>query len=146
MITQRISERAKKTLYSLLYLLALGSALGCAGGVRHPDPGEENDEQYCAKRPLHENNCMACSALPGCGWCDSPKNGKAHCQPGTAHDRPASCAEGWALSSEDCAEPPPPPPPPPPSAPPVDVSPAVTDGGPASGARDADLPPDPPSK
>lgn len=97
----------------LLLSVTLGLAVSCAGGVQRPEPSEEKAEQYCAERPDHENNCMACSALPECGWCGDPTSGKARCQPGTMHEGPEGCRAGWAPKSEDCEAPPPPPPPPP---------------------------------
>ncbi len=95
-------------------ILLTSLALGCEGGVEHPPAGQPNTRKYCADRKDSENNCMACSSQPGCGWCDVPQSGQSHCQPGTSHDAPGSCSEGWALSTDMCAAPPPPPPPPPP--------------------------------
>ncbi len=89
--------------------------IGCNGGVQHPaEPGRPNNAAYCANRPPLENNCMACSAQPGCGWCDEPEEGRASCQPGTSAQKPGSCSSGWAFSSEECTAPPPPPAPTPP--------------------------------
>lgn len=99
-------------------LLVLGLLPGCRGGVVHPEPGEPNSERYCADRNDSENNCSACSSQPGCGWCDVPQQGRAQCQPGTTTERPGTCREGWALSTEDCPAPPPPAP-----APPLSTSP-----------------------
>lgn len=85
----------------------------CRGNVEHPDPGETSSVKYCADRKPEENNCMACSSRPGCGWCSAPQEGWSQCQPGAAHETPESCEGGWALSTEECEAPPPPPPPPP---------------------------------
>lgn len=94
----------------LLLLLAAPPFIGCNGGVQHPEPNKPNSKDYCAKRDKMENNCMACSSQPGCGWCEQPVAGAASCQPGTATESSADCKSGWAFSSEDCAAPPPPPP------------------------------------
>src|SRR5690606_14319223 len=109
------SSLMKRTLLArrgLVYGFSL-VMLACNGGVVHPDSGEPNTRKYCADRNDTENNCTACSSQPGCGWCDVPQSGQAHCQPGTSAESPGSCQEGWALSTEDCEAPPPPPPPPP---------------------------------
>lgn len=104
-----------KLLSAALLALNLGFGLaGCRGGVRHPDSGEENTKKYCADRRESENNCMACSSQPGCGFCEKPRNGEAHCQPGADASIPGTCSEGWSFSTEDCETPPPPPPPAPP--------------------------------
>lgn len=99
----------------LLLALTLGSVLAlsaCKGGVSHPDAGNANSSKYCADRKDSENNCSACSSQPGCGFCDTPQSGQAHCQPGTSAQVPGTCEQGWAISTEDCEKPPPPPPPP----------------------------------
>lgn len=114
------------TLGAMLSLLVC--LVGCRGGVSHPEPGEPNTQKYCADRTDSENNCMACSSQPGCGWCDSPQSEQSHCQPGTTANAPGTCLEGWALSTEDCAEPPPPPPPAPP-APPAPIPDEAPAGG-----------------
>src|SRR5690606_13826899 len=93
---------------------------------RHPDGGP-NSEKYCADRKESENNCMACSSQPGCGFCGTPREGEAHCQPGTSSAPPGTCREDWSFSTEDCATPPPPPPPPP-APPPPPVTPSPEEG------------------
>lgn len=98
--------RSKHTL-SLLPLL-FSVLFGCNGGVEHPPHGQPNQKDYCAGRDTMENNCMACSAQPGCGWCNSPHTGEAQCQPGASSERPPTCETGWAFSSEECTAPPPP--------------------------------------
>jgi hypothetical protein len=90
---------------------ALPSCGGDAGKVQHPPPGQANSSEYCAKRVATENNCMACTSQPGCGWCNQPVSGQAACQPGVDAALPATCSDGWALSSDQCTAPPPPPPP-----------------------------------
>ncbi len=82
--------------------------LGCNGGVVHPEPGKPNTPEYCGKRAEFENDCMACTSQPGCGWCESPVSGGVHCQPGVDERRPSTCAEGFTNSSAECAPPPPP--------------------------------------
>ncbi len=94
--------------FGLTALLTLAS--GCKGGVQHPPDGEANTPEYCADRKPEENNCMACSSQPGCGWCESPESGHAECQPGVSSETPTTCAAGWANSTEACPAPPPPPP------------------------------------
>ena len=100
-----------KTRLLLLFVsFSLGlAAVGCSGGVQHPEPGKPNDKAYCANRDTMENNCMACSSLPGCGWCNEPTSGEASCQPGVSADKPSACVSGWAFSSEECSAPPLPP-------------------------------------
>ncbi|OQX67630.1 MAG: hypothetical protein B6A08_14390 [Sorangiineae bacterium NIC37A_2] len=80
---------------------------GCNGGVKHPTPGEPNDEETCANRPSGEMNCLACASLPGCAWCGSPAPSKSQCQPGVSAEMPATCLGEWAQSTEDCEGPPP---------------------------------------
>jgi len=96
------------TLLSLALLTCL-ALVGCNGGVVHPPPDEPNSPEYCAKRPPEENNCMACTSQPGCGWCDTPTSGPPGCQAGT-EAIPSTCQAGWAQSTEECQPPPPPPP------------------------------------
>src|SRR5690606_10614554 len=84
----------------LMALLTAGAVPGCHGGVDHPPPDQPNDPEYCSKRPAIENNCMACSSQPGCGWCDVPQTGQASCQAGATHEAPATCQDGWAFSTE----------------------------------------------
>jgi hypothetical protein len=91
--------------------------VACRGNVEHPGRGEANGIEHCANRKPEENNCLACSSRPECGWCSSPQPGMAECQPEARHERgvgrdstPASCQAGWAMSSEQCEAPPPPPP------------------------------------
>ena len=114
---------------ALALVLALSGtvALGCNGGVVHPVDGGENTPEYCKDRSPEQNNCMACSSQPGCGWCGSPREGEAFCQPGNAQAAPTTCAGDWAKSTEQC-EPPPPPAPLPPAA-----------AGGASAVQSADL-------
>ncbi|HSC89864.1 MAG TPA: hypothetical protein VLC09_21460 [Polyangiaceae bacterium] len=98
------------TLLTFCFCVAALAAVGCNGGVQHPEPGQPNSEEYCKNRDPMENNCMACASLPGCGWCDQPASGKASCQPGNSSTRPGSCTAGWAFGTEECTAPPPPPP------------------------------------
>jgi hypothetical protein len=102
---------ARKGAWVAFAILEAVVLVGCHGKVQHPEKGEPNSTAYCADRNDPENNCMACSSQPGCGWCENPQGGEAHCQPGTSSS-PMTCQHGWALSTEDCATPPPPPPPP----------------------------------
>ncbi len=97
--------------FLILLFLGVGAAgTGCHGGVDHPPPNEPNEPEYCADRAPEENNCMACSSQPGCGWCDTPAAGQPSCQAGADHESPETCSGGWAFSTEACAPPPPPPP------------------------------------
>jgi hypothetical protein len=123
MPAQQLERSSPATpLFLILIGIILGSAQGCKGSVARHERGGEIDERLCADRPDHENNCMACSALPECGWCESPSRGRAHCQLVTDKDRPASCRAEFAKKSEDCRAPPPPPPStPPPSGPPSEL-------------------------
>lgn len=91
------------------YPLLAALLLGCNGGVVHPEPGKPSTPEYCGKRPEFENDCMACSSEPGCGWCEVPVSGAPHCQPGVDDRAPSTCGEGWKNSSATCAPPPPPP-------------------------------------
>jgi hypothetical protein len=97
-------------LLALTVLLPWAGIVGCQGGVNHPPPGQPNDPEYCANRSEMEDNCMACSSQPGCGYCNEPVAGQAHCQAGASQTMPATCQVGWAFSTEECAPPPPPPP------------------------------------
>lgn len=91
----------------LLCALALWS---CGDdGVEHPDAGGKGTSEYCARAEPEEQNCMACSSKPGCGFCAAPSGKAAVCQPGVnGDDRPATCSEPLVISSADCPEPPPP--------------------------------------
>jgi hypothetical protein len=84
--------------------------IGCSGEVKHPPNGGPASAEECGNRPAEENNCMACSSRPGCGYCGQPLNGKPHCQPAVGVARPGSCFSEWSQSSAECAEPPQPPP------------------------------------
>ncbi|MEY4577362.1 MAG: hypothetical protein RL701_2065 [Pseudomonadota bacterium] len=95
--------------------LALGvAAAGCelfGGAVEHPKPGDSNSVGYCGKSAPEENNCMACSSKPGCGWCASPVAQAPACQPGTrGHAQPDTCQVALTIGNEECVAPPPPPP------------------------------------
>jgi hypothetical protein len=101
-------NRIASVLWHSLFVLSLA---GCQGGVVHPEPGKPNDAAYCRASEPTEDNCMACTSKPGCGYCITPDAGNVSCQPGASHESPAGCTDGWVFSSAECAEPPPPPPP-----------------------------------
>ena len=89
--------------------LWLGACGATQGEVVHPKPGEKNTPEYCARSVGQEGNCMACSARPGCGYCEAPLGDAPLCQPGVeGDDAPASCGAKLVLNSTGCDAPPPP--------------------------------------
>ena len=86
------------------------SACGAFGGeAQHPQPGQKNTPEYCARSAGLGGNCMACSARPGCGYCAAPLSGAPLCQPGVEDDdAPSSCGARLVLNSTGCQAPPPP--------------------------------------
>lgn len=78
-------------------------------GVEHPDAGGKGTTEYCGRADAEEQNCMACSSKPGCGFCAAVSGDAPVCQPGVpSDDRPATCEEVLVISSADCPAPPPP--------------------------------------
>ena len=51
---------------SLLGLI-IGLGLGCRSAAPVRDPAAASE---CGKRPDYENNCVACTSQPICGWCE----------------------------------------------------------------------------
>jgi hypothetical protein len=79
------------------------------GGVVHPPDGGKGTAEYCQSGDAEEQNCMACSSKPGCGFCAAPNGSATICQPGIpGDDQPSTCAEKLVISSDDCPAPPPP--------------------------------------
>ena len=93
----------------LIFVFAL---MGCAcgdDGVEHPDAGGKGSSEYCMRADPEEQNCMACSSKPGCGFCAAPSGSAPVCQPGVnGDDHPSTCSETLVISSADCPAPPPP--------------------------------------
>lgn len=112
------SARAARALAGFVIFFAswAGVLSGCQAG-RQVRQGEAAAADPCTSRPQEENNCLACSAEPACGWCGSPDSGQPHCQPTSGPGVSATCGGIWAVSTEQC----PPPPPPPPLASPEDA-------------------------
>lgn len=111
--TDKTSSRAKSTpvaVWTMLSLFAAAGGTACVkGGVEHPADGGKGTVGYCASAEPEEQNCMACSAKPGCGFCASPSGDAPVCQPGIpGDDQPATCAAPLITSTSDCSAPPPP--------------------------------------
>jgi hypothetical protein len=85
-------------------LLLLGLVVGLAVGCRRDEPVREPaDAARCGQRPDYENNCVACTSQPICGWCEHPQDGQVNCQ---ASDAAATtCREGFKRSTNECAAP-----------------------------------------
>lgn len=82
----------------LLLGLIIGLALGCSHNkVVRDDPAD------CGKRPAHENNCVACTSQPTCGWCEHPHDGQPNCQASAAAT--TTCRAGLQASTNECAAP-----------------------------------------
>jgi hypothetical protein len=78
------------------------------GDVQHPEAGRKSTTEYCQKADAEEQNCMACTSKPGCGFCSGSPDAAGFCQPGVSgDDAPASCATPLVLSSAECPAPPP---------------------------------------
>jgi hypothetical protein len=94
----------------LAVAFALIAAAACGDdGVEHPDANGKGSTEYCARAPAEEQNCMACSSKPGCGFCAAPSGDAPVCQPGVPDDdAPPTCSEKLTISSADCPPPPPP--------------------------------------
>ncbi len=84
----------------LLLGLVIGLGLGCRNDAPVREPG---DAARCGQRPEHENNCVACSSQPSCGWCEHPQDGQANCQASAGAG--ASCRAGFKASTSECAAP-----------------------------------------
>ena len=101
-----------KVLVAACIVLLAGFAFACgttSGGVEHPPAGGTNTPDYCKTSDPQEDNCMACTSKPGCGYCSSPAAGAASCQPGSSDDNsPSSCGEALIIGSDQCEAPPPP--------------------------------------
>ncbi|MET0386320.1 MAG: hypothetical protein ABW321_10200 [Polyangiales bacterium] len=81
----------------------------CQGHVEHPRAGDPNTPEYCGKASPEENNCMACTAKPGCGFCPDAPAGAPTCQPGiSGGNTPTTCPTPLLIASTQCAAPPPP--------------------------------------
>lgn len=91
------------------FVLCLCACGATSGGVDHPESGKPNTDKYCSSGAPEEQNCMACAAKPGCGFCAEPKEGAPVCQPGTNEQTASNgCISPLIISNEDCAPPPPP--------------------------------------
>jgi hypothetical protein len=85
-------------------LLLLGFMLGVGVGCSRNEPVRQPDDaDRCGQRPAHENNCVACTSQPICGWCEHPQDGQANCQASAAAG--TTCREGFKQSSNECAAP-----------------------------------------
>ena len=85
-------------------LLLLGLVVGLGLGCRRDEPVREpGDAARCGQRPEHENNCVACSSQPSCGWCVLPQAGQVNCQ--ATADAATSCREGFVASTSEGAAP-----------------------------------------
>jgi hypothetical protein len=94
---------------ALAMLQACGSCGAFQGNVQHPHPGAKNTAAYCAAGNSQEQNCSYCAAKPGCGFCATPLEGAALCQPGVVDDlSPSSCAAPLIVDTSSCPAPPPP--------------------------------------
>jgi hypothetical protein len=101
-----------RTRWSAVFTLAPWLLFGCSavhGEVVHPQPGEKNTVEECAKGNSQEQNCSRCTSKPGCGFCATPAAGASSCQPGiTGDDTPSTCSGALVISSDACEVPPPP--------------------------------------
>ena len=85
-------------------LLLLGLVIGIGAGCRKDAPVRSADDAVrCSQRPEHENNCVACSSQPACGWCEHPQDGQVNCQ--ASADAGTACREGFRASTNECAAP-----------------------------------------
>lgn len=85
---------------TLLLGFIAGLALGCHAGA--PVRGPE-DAARCGQRPDHENNCVACTSQPSCGWCEHPQPGQVNCQ--ATATAPTTCGANFYKSGNECAAP-----------------------------------------
>lgn len=94
---------------SSLAVLVLCVASCARGGVEHPSDGGKGTVEYCQSGAAEEQNCMACSSKPGCGYCSVPRADAPVCQPGLpGDDAPDTCIEPLVTSTTQCPGPPPP--------------------------------------
>ena len=98
-------NRVRSTL-ATVWLLAGCSAFGDT--VEHPRAGERGSPAYCKFDSADENTCGACSAKPGCGWCEELRPGATSCQPGIRSDKQfPDCNVPLAIGEPECPAPPP---------------------------------------
>lgn len=85
-------------------LLLLGLVIGAVIGCRTHEPVRApEDAARCGQRPDYENNCVACTSQPSCGWCEHPQDGQANCQASAGAG--TSCRAGFQGSTSECAAP-----------------------------------------
>jgi hypothetical protein len=89
-----------KPLILLMTGLVIGVGIGCtrAAPVRAPE-----DAVQCGERPAHENNCVACTSQPSCGWCEHPQAGQVNCQ--ASATAATSCSANFHKSTNECPAP-----------------------------------------
>ncbi|MBK7826770.1 hypothetical protein [Nannocystis sp.] len=83
-----------------LFGLILGLGLGCRSDAPVRDPAAAS---ACGQRPDYENNCVACTSQPICGWCEHPQDGQPNCQASATAG--ATCRDGLRASTAECAAP-----------------------------------------
>ena len=92
---------------ALWFVIACTAAACGDDGVEHPDAGGKGTVEYCGRAEPDEQNCMACSSKPGCGFCAATSGDAPRCQPGVSNDdQPTTCDETLVISSADCPAPP----------------------------------------
>jgi len=97
-----------RAIVSAVWLVAGCSAFGDT--VEHPRAGERGSPSYCRMDSDDEDTCGACTAKPGCGYCEEPTSGSPSCQPGIRSDTKfPDCSVPLAIGDPECPAPPPPP-------------------------------------